>query len=198
MPALEFLTGGQQALQVTTPERRVLALTPSPRLRVVENPFDPSTNPRGRFILLVPDRVENGEYVTGRNPIDRLVQDSTAIGFAECRPPLRPMLVVPPLALHRSEKLARALLERRNSFLPLRLLRISTFGNHLTKGRRSLTSSCELHRRIRAYSDRSSFPVTMKHKEPALGPARLHVEIKPTAVAVTSRLQINGFDAGIC
>ena len=78
---------------MSTPAGRVLTLSKSPRFGRIEDAFNPTPDPGSRLVLRLPDRLQDGEHVLGRDFVQSHIAERRRVDRERHRP-LRPVLLV--------------------------------------------------------------------------------------------------------
>ncbi len=112
MAARQPRPGRQDLCDMSAPACRVFAVTVAPRLGGIENGFDPPAHPACRLSLLLPDRLEDLEYMGGANLGHRHFTDRRIDVGRKRGLPLLAVLVIAPAALVRADIGFGHLLER--------------------------------------------------------------------------------------
>jgi hypothetical protein len=87
---------GQKIAEVALPAGGVVPLPPSLGGGVVEHSFDPTTKTRRRLSLCSPDGLQHTDNIVGANRTHRHLPHHGESVCLERRPPLPPVLVIPP------------------------------------------------------------------------------------------------------
>jgi hypothetical protein len=143
----ELLASGKNVLQMAAPQCRVFAISPSPRLGVVQHPFDAPAQPRSGFGLGLPDWRKHFQNVISRNIGNRLGAKRDAYRSSVMRHCAR-CFVVAPLPFHRSKEQIGAIAKSRNRVLFPFINRVAPLGNCLTALSRQSSRLGELYGRV--------------------------------------------------
>lgn len=207
----QLLAGRQQVLEVTAPRGRVLAGAVALGLGRVQHSLDASSKAPRRLRHRLPERFQDLEHVLDRDLVHGHGAQRPGV-LLERHPPLRPVLVVAPLAFHGRKVLVSHLAEGRHAHglgrLAIALVERIEAGHDLppgllgespgrgerhavgllgrTKGPEPhLASLADEHRRLAlALGAMDRAPVD---EQPRLGPGAPHVEEEPAAIGIAPR-----------